>query len=334
MITGDHPETSRAIAAEVGIDGSRVLSGVEISKMSEEELKKALKTTSVFARTTPEHKLRIVRSFREEGEIVAVTGDGINDAPALKEAEIGIAMGIRGTDVAKETADMILTDDNFATVATAVREGRKMYDTLRKAVRYYLACKVALVSSFLLPILLGVPLPFAPIQIIALELFMDLAASATFVNEPEEPNVMVRPPRNPREKFMARAMRSSIFISALGLFLAVSVSYLFHWYRGYSLVQAQTAAFVAWMLGHIFLAFNMRSEKEPLYRVGFLSNKLMLIWAIITVLALLLVVNVAPLQETLKTTSLPGASWALILGIAIVATFWTEAKKLVQSAMT
>jgi Ca2+-transporting ATPase len=162
---------------------------------------------------------------------------------------------------------------------------------------------------------------------------MDLAASATFVNEPEEPNVMVRPPRNPREKFMGRAMWSSIFISALGLFLAVSVSYLFHLYRGYSLVQAQTAAFVAWMLGHIFLAFNMRSEKEPLYHVGFLSNKLMLIWAIITVLALLLVVNVAPLQETLKTTSLPGASWALISGIAIVATFWAEAKKLVQSAM-
>ena len=334
MITGDHPETARAIAAEVGIDSNRVLSGVEISKMSDEELKKALKTTSVFARTTPEHKLRIVRSLREEGEIVAVTGDGINDALALKEAEIGIAMGIRGTDVAKEAADMILTDDNFATIATAVREGRKIYDNLRKAVRYYLACKVALVASFLLPIILGVPPPFAPIQIIVLELFMDLAASATFVNEPEEPNVMVRPPRNPREKFMGRAMWSSIFISALGLFLAVSVSYLFHFYRGYSLVQAQTAAFVAWMLGHVFLAFNMRSEKEPLYRVGFLSNKLMLIWAIITVLALLLVVNVAPLQEALKTTSLPGASWALILGITIVTTFWAEAKKLVQSAIS
>lgn len=334
MITGDHPATAKAVAAEVGIGStSNVLSGVEISKMSDQELKKALKTTSIFARTTPEHKLRIVRVLREDGNVVAVTGDGINDAPALKEAEIGIAMGIRGTDIAKETADMILMDDNFATVATAVREGRKMYDNLRKGVRYYLACKVALVSSFLRPILLGVPLPFAPIQIIVLELFMDLAASATFVAEPEEGDVMARPPRNPKERFMTWVMQRSIFISAVGLFLAVSVSYLFHWYQGYSLVQAQTAAFAAWMLGHIFLAFNLRSEKEPLYRVGFLSNRLMLAWAIIVVLVLSLSVSVVPLQESLRTTSLPWTSWALILGISIAATFWMEAKKLVRSAV-
>lgn len=335
MITGDHPDTAKAIALEVGINSTtRVLSGVNVSKMSDQELKEVLKTTSVFARTTPEHKLRIVRLLRELGEIVAVTGDGINDAPALKEAEIGIAMGIRGTDIAKETADMILTDDNFATVATAVREGRKMFDNLRKGVRYYLACKVALVSSFLLPLLLGVPLPFAPIQIIVLELFMDLAASATFVAEPEESDVMVRPPHNPKEKFMTRAMQSSIFISALGLFIAVSVSYLFHWYQGYSLVQAQTAAFAAWMVGHIFLALNLRSEKEPLHRVGFFSNKLMLVWTVIVVTALVLIVNVAPLQESLKTTSLPVTSWVLVLVTSFVATFWMEAKKLLGSVIT
>ncbi|MCW1300989.1 MAG: cation-transporting P-type ATPase [Candidatus Nanoarchaeia archaeon] len=334
MVTGDHPETAKAIAAEVGINTTRILSGVDISKMSDEELKEALKTTFIFARTTPEHKLRIVRLLRELGEIVAVTGDGINDALALKEAEIGIAMGIRGTDIAKETADMILTDDNFATIATAVREGRKMYDNLKKGVRYYLACKVALVSSFLLPLLLGVPPPFAPIQIIMLELFMDLAASATFVAEPAESDVMVRPPHNPKEKFITRAMRNSIFVSALGLFIAVSISYLFHWYKGYSLIQAQTAAFAAWMLGHIFLAFNLRSEKEPLYQIGFLSNKPMLIWAITVILVLLLGINVTPLQESLKTTFLPEESWALILGITIAATFWMEAKKLCRAALT
>ena len=333
MITGDHPETAKAIAAEVGIDSAQVLSGIEISTMSDEELRKALKNTHVFARTTPEHKLRIVRLLRAEDEVVAVTGDGINDAPALKEAEIGIAMGVRGTDVAKETADMILTDDNFATVATAVREGRKMYDNLRKGVRYYLACKVALVASFLLPLALGVPLPFAPIQIIVLELFMDLAASATFVAEPEERDVMIRSPRNPKEKFMTRSMQSSIFVSSLGLFLAVSVSYLFHWYGGYSLAQAQTAAFSAWMLGHIFLAFNLRSQKEPLYRLGFLSNRLMPVWAVIAVSALLLSVNVAPLQESLRTAFLPVTSWILILVIAFAATFWLEAKKLIQNAV-
>jgi Ca2+-transporting ATPase len=200
-------------------------------------------------------------------------------------------------------------------------------------VRYYLACKVALVSSFLLPIILGVPLPFAPIQIIVLELFMDLAASATFIAEPEEHDVMVRPPRNPKEKFMTKAMWNSIFISALGLFLAVTVSYLFHWYQNYSLVQAQTAAFATWMLGHIFLALNLRSEKEPLHRMSLTSNKPMLIWIVIVVLALSLSVNLAPLQESLKITSLPMTSWILIIAASFMATFWMEAKKTLQSTI-
>jgi Ca2+-transporting ATPase len=162
---------------------------------------------------------------------------------------------------------------------------------------------------------------------------MDLAASATFVAEPEEGNVMLRAPRNPREKFMTRGMLASIFISALGLFLAVSISYLFHWYQGYSLLEAQTAAFAAWMIGHIFLAFNLRSEKEPLHRVGFLSNRLMLAWTAIVVLMLVLSVNLAPLQESLKTTSLQVMSWTLVLGIAFVATFWMEARKLLRSVI-
>ena len=219
MITGDHPETARAIASQVGINSANVLTGSEISKMTDDDLKKALRNTYVFARVTPEDKLRLVRLLKENGEIVAVTGDGINDAPALKEAHIGVSMGIRGTDVAKETADMILTDDNFATIETAVKEGRKLYSNLRKGVRYYLACKVALVSIFLVPIILGIPLPFAPIQIIVLELFMDLAASATFVAEPEEAGIMNKPPNDPKEKFMNKTMLTSLALGALSLFL-------------------------------------------------------------------------------------------------------------------
>ena len=206
MITGDHPETARTIASQVGINSTNVLTGVEIAKMADADLKEALKHTFVFARVTPEDKLRLVRLLKENGEVVAVTGDGINDAPALKEAHIGIAMGIRGTDVAKEAASMILTDDNFATIEIAVKEGRKLYGNLRKGVRYYLACKVALVSIFLIPIILGIPLPFAPIQIIVLELFMDLAASATFVAEPEETGTMQKPPIDPKEKFLNKPM--------------------------------------------------------------------------------------------------------------------------------
>ena len=228
MVTGDHPETARAIAQQVGIGSAKVLTGNELAKMNDEELRKALRDTFVFARTTPEDKLRLVRLLRENGEIVAVTGDGINDAPALKEAHIGIAMGIRGTDVAKETADMVLADDNFATIATAVKEGRKISANLRKGVRYYLACKIALVASFLLPIALGVPLPFAPIQIIVLELFMDLAASATFVAEPEEAGTMKKPPVDPNEKFMNRSMQRTLVLGALSLFAAVSTTYPRH----------------------------------------------------------------------------------------------------------
>ncbi len=280
MITGDHPETAKTIASQVGINSSRVLTGGEIAKMSDEDLKDALKSTFVFARATPEDKLRLVRLLKENGEVVAVTGDGINDAPALKEAHIGIAMGTRGTDVAKEAASMIITDDNFATIETAVKEGRKLFGNLRKGVRYYLACKVALVSIFIVPIILGIPLPFAPIQIIVLELFMDLAASATFVAEPEEADAMQKPPLDPKEKFLNKPMLRRLSLGALSLFIAVTATFLFAWYTTSDVTYARTIAFATWMFGHIFLALNFRSEREPLVKEGLLSNKVMLLWAL------------------------------------------------------
>lgn len=332
MITGDHPETAKAIAREVGIKNDKALTGYEIAKMSDEELQKQLKSTFIYARTTPEDKLRLVRLLRANGEIVAVTGDGVNDAPALKEAHIGIAMGVRGTDVAKETADMVLADDNFATIAIAVREGRKIFANLKKGVRYYLACKVALVSSFLLPIALGVPLPFAPIQIIVLELFMDLAASATFVAEPEEIGIMKRKPANPNEKFMNKPMLTTLFAGALSLFAAVSITYLFTWYQTQDLVLSQTMAFATWMIGHIFLALNFRSDKEPLAKLGLRSNKLMLVWALAIALTLLAATNLSVLHDALKVTSLDIVNWVTVLGVCFVAIFWMEAKKLLQNS--
>ncbi|MCJ7560933.1 cation-translocating P-type ATPase [Candidatus Bathyarchaeota archaeon] len=331
MVTGDHPETARAVAAQVGINSAKVLTGNELSKMNAEEVKNALKETFVFARVTPEDKLRLVRLLRENGEIVAVTGDGINDAPALKEAHIGVAMGIRGTDVAKETADMVLTDDNFATIETAVKEGRKLFGNLKKGVRYYLSCKVALVASFLLPIALGVPLPFSPIQIIVLELFMDLAASATFVAEPEESGTMTRPPIDPNEKFMNRTMQKSLFIGALSLFAAVSTTFLYTWYQTQNIAQAQTMAFATWMLGHIFLALNFRSEKEPLVKLGFLSNKIMIVWALVVVVTLLLGTSLPFVHDSLKITNLSLSDWALVVGVSFLATFWMELKKILGS---
>ena len=331
MITGDHPETAKAIASQVGINSVNVLTGAEISKMTDEDLKEALKNTFVFARATPEDKLRLVHLLKENGEIVAVTGDGINDAPALKEAHIGVAMGIRGTDVAKETADMILTDDNFATIETAVKEGRKLYSNLRKGVRYYLACKVALVSIFLVPIILGIPLPFAPIQIIVLELFMDLAASATFVAEPAETGIMNKPPNDPKEKFLNKGMLTSLALGSLSLFAAVTATYLFTWYQNpfsSAIQHAQTVAFATWMIGHILLALNFRSEKEPLSKLGVLSNKVMVLWGLIVITTLLLATNIAGIAGSLKITGLTPLDWAIVVVAAVISTFWIELVKI------
>ena len=332
MITGDHPETAKTIANQVGINNSKVLTGPEIAKMSDSDLKEALKQIYVFARVTPEDKLRLIRLLKENGEVVAVTGDGINDAPALKEAHIGIAMGIRGTDVAKEAASMILTDDNFATIETAVKEGRKLFGNLRKGIRYYLACKVALVSIFLIPIILGIPLPFAPIQIIILELFMDLAASATFVAEPEENGTMKKPPINPKEKFLNKTMLRPLFLGALSLFIAVTATFLFAWYTTADITYARTIAFATWMFGHIFLALNFRSECEPLIKEGLLSNKVMLLWALLVSVTLIVGTSLPPVQTALQITNLHLGDWPLIVVVSFAATFWMELEKILKKS--
>jgi P-type Ca2+ transporter type 2C len=335
MITGDHPETAKTIADQVGINNTRVLTGNEMAAMTDDALKDALKNTHVFARVTPEDKLRLVRLLKENGEVVAVTGDGINDAPALKEAHIGIAMGVRGTDVAKEAASMILVDDNFSTIETAVSEGRRLYSNLRKGVRYYLACKVALVSIFLVPIILGIPLPFAPIQIIVLELFMDLAASATFVAEPKEKGAMKKPPNDPAEKFMDKRMLRPLFIGALSLFVAVTATYLFTYFTTAATMSledatlyARTVAFATWMFGHIFLAFNFRSENTPLLKQGILTNKVMLLWSLLVIVVLGLGIYLPFMQAALQITALEPSAWALAIGMSFVATFWMELKKI------
>lgn len=331
MITGDHPATASAVAAEVGLDeGARVLTGTELDRLNDVQLSEALAGTSVIARATPEHKLRVVRALQHQGQVVAVTGDGINDAPALRAADIGVTMGARGTDVAREAADMVLTDDNFATVEHAVEEGRMLFANLRKGIRYYLACKVALVSITLLPVLLLLPVPFAPVQIILMELFMDLAASAAFVAEPAEPGLMQQPPRDPKASFMDGPMVALLFGAAAGLFAAVSLVYLVTILSGAGLVKAQTMAFVTWLLGHVMLAMNLRSEREPLMRVGFGSNPAMLIWAGAVVAFILLSTLIPPVRESLTTAPLTWADWTLAAGAAIAGSFWLEARKLIS----
>jgi len=330
MITGDHPLTARAIGRQVGLDDHQeVVSGPELDQLSGEALKEVVKRISIFARTTPEHKLRIVQALQANGERVAVTGDGINDAPALSAADIGVAMGETGTDVAREAGDMVLTDDNFTTIVHAIEEGRLIYENLKKGVRYYLTCKVALVLINLLPTLLLVPVPFAPVQIILMELFMDLMAAASFVAEKPEADLLDQKPRDPKAKFMDGSMISSILTSSLGLFAAVTAVYLFTWYGTQDQIAAQTVAFFGWLIGHVLLAFNMRSERQPMFQLGLTSNRMMLIWAAAVAVFLLAISSIPGAQQLMKITTLSALQWGIIIVTTFLGTFWLEIKKMV-----
>ena len=330
MITGDHPLTAKAIGRQVGLDGDHaVVTGPELDHFSDDQLKTVVQRASIFARTTPEHKLRIVQALQALGERVAATGDGVNDAPALSAADIGVAMGETGTDVAREAGDMVLMDDNFTTIVAAVEEGRLIYENLKKGVRYYLTCKLALVLINLLPTLLLVPVPFAPVQIILMELFMDLMAAASFVAEKPEADLLDQKPRDPKAKFMDKAMVSSIGISSLGLFAAVTVVYLFTWYSTKDTVTSQTVAFFGWLIGHVLLAFNMRSERQPMFHLGLTSNRIMLIWAAAVAVFLIAISTIPSAQSLMKITSLTGSQWGMILGATIIGTFWMEIKKMI-----
>jgi Ca2+-transporting ATPase len=330
MVTGDHPQTAVYIAENVSIPSERVLIGEELDRLSDEELQKIVNEVSVFARTTPDHKYRLVKALHANNEIVAVTGDGVNDTLALRGADVGIAMGVKGTDAAREAADVVLTDDNFVTIGQAVFEGRKFFDNLRKGLKYYLSVKVALVSIFLLPLALGVPLPFAPIQIIVLELFMDLAASAGFVTEPAEKTVFSRRPRSPKARFPDSRMILEIGISAASLFAAVMLSYFYARWQNLSEIETQTFAFSGWIMGHVILAFVLRSEREPLCILGPFSNKVMDAWAVLAFSFLLVSVSVPSIGSALKLSTLTASQLGLILIFAFLAIIWREIAKVLM----
>lgn len=328
MVTGDHPGTSQYIANQVGIPAKLVLTGPELDQLSDQELEAKVKSVSVFSRATPEHKYRLLKALQANAEIVAVTGDGVNDTLALKGADIGIAMGLRGTDAAKEAADIVLADDNYITLTSGIFEGRKFFDNLSKGVKYYLSVKIALVLVFLLPILLGIPFPFAPIQIIILELFMDLAASAGFVAEPAEKNIYTRPPRNPHEKFLNSKFLTSLALSGLSLFAAVSGSYLIALALNIPLAISQAMAFIAWLFGHLFLAFVSRSDTETLFSRKPFSNRLMNYWALATFAFALILLLIPQIAGDFKFTEITASQFFLVLIIAIVAIFWREIFKM------
>lgn len=332
MVTGDNPLTARAIAAALGITGSEaeVLTSDELRRLDDDALKKAIKSVSVFARAKPVDKKRLVTAFQSEGNIVAVTGDGVNDAPALFKADIGVAMGKSGTEVAKESADMILADDNYATIVAAVREGRRIFDNLRKVLLYLIATNGAQVVIILTAIIIGLPLPLYPIQILWINLITDGVCVIPLGLEAEEPDLMKRPPRDPKEGIFSRLMKQRIIF--LSLVMAVGTLIVFYERLGVypDIDETRTAAFITISLFQLVNAVNSRSEK-PVLGKRFLANRYLL-----GAIALALVLQVATvyvpfMQEAFRTIPIAAIDYVYIFIACISLLFIEDARKHVMN---
>ncbi|WP_201352626.1 HAD-IC family P-type ATPase [Hydrogenimonas urashimensis] len=321
MITGDAPLTALAIAREVGLAATRAITGNELKGMEDDALKTALKEGVIFARTTPQDKLRIVKLLQSEGLVTAMTGDGVNDAPALKRADIGIAMGLRGTDVAKGAADMILLDDNFASIVGAVREGRRQYDNIKKFVTYLLSSNTGEVIAIFVNILIGGPLILLPVQILWMNLVTDGMTAVALGLEPAEKGIMERPPRAVNAPFLQ--LRGVIMIVLLGSYIGAGTLWLFHHYLASGLPEsqavalAQTVAFTGIIILEKMNVFNYRSLHAPMPVIGFFSNPWVLGAWTLTVSAQVAAVYVPFLQDALHTVPLRLEDWLLIFEAAV-----------------
>lgn len=323
MITGDHLITAKAIADQLGImtPKSMIVDGKALSEMSLDELKEIVNDVSVFARVSPEHKLKIVKALQEQGHVVAMTGDGVNDAPAIKAADIGVAMGITGTDVAKESSALVLMDDNFATIKAAIKEGRNIYENIRKFIRYLLASNVGEILVMLFAMILALPLPLVPIQILWVNLVTDgLPAMALGVDKPEE-NVMKRKPRSPKEGVFARGLGWKVVSRGFLIGLVTLLAFMIVYKNDPSKLQyAQTVAFATLVLAQLIHVFDCRSEKSVLSRNPF--GNPFLVWSVISSLVLvLIVIYFPPLQPVFHTLPIAGRDWLLIIGMASIPTF-------------
>ena len=344
MITGDFPNTAKAIAEAIGLlrPGKQVMTGAMLDDMDDEELKNIIEDTDVFARVSPEHKMRIVDALQANDEIVAMTGDGVNDAPAIKRADIGVAMGITGTDVAKETADMVLTDDNYASIVAAVEQGRVIYSNIRKFVFFLLSSNVAEIMIIFLATLAGLPAPLTAIQLLWLNLITDGAPALALAMEKGDPDIMDQKPRAKSEPIVNRSMGIGIGIqtivqtsAVLGAFVMGLVWHLeagaiippgmnalsfvlTHDWRGVDVQTAETMAFVTLSLAELFRAYTVRSERASLFSIGIFSNKYMQYAVGLSITLLLLVSAVPFLQPIFNTHFLSVREWGVVLGLALM----------------
>ncbi|MFA5112544.1 MAG: HAD-IC family P-type ATPase, partial [Desulfobaccales bacterium] len=331
MVTGDHPDTARAVAREIGLTPADqanpvVLSGADLNRLSDEELSRILPQAPVFARVAPEHKLRLVNLLKAQGEVVAMTGDGVNDAPALKRADIGVAMGITGTEVTKETADMILADDNFATLVDAVEEGRAIFDNIKKYLIFLLSANLGEITVLTGTFFLGMPLPLVALQILWVNLTTDGLPALALGVDPKSPDIMQRPPRRPEEGVFTRSVIALMVV--ITAYLTVGLIPLFHhYYHGYlavigdpelSLTRAQTMVFVTLVLAELVNAFNCRSEYHSIFRVGVLANHFLLLATLISLGMVVVVVQVPPLAQLFHAVPLGWKEWLFAAFLAFL----------------
>ncbi|MFW6035761.1 MAG: calcium-translocating P-type ATPase, PMCA-type [Halothermotrichaceae bacterium] len=317
MITGDHKITAQVIAEDLGIikHRGRVLTGKTIKKIDTGELRKAVSNVNVYARISPEDKLRIVKSLHENGEIVTMTGDGVNDAPAVKEADIGVAMGKKGTDVTKEVSSLILADDNFATIVKAIEEGRKIYNNIRKFIRYLLSCNTGEILAIFMGIVMGLPLPLIPIQILWVNLVTDGLPALALGMDDDSDNVMENNPRDPEESVFAHGMISNIVSQGSLIGISTMAAFLIAIYRmGADLNTARTMAFSTLVFSQLFFVFCCRSEEHSFWELSPFSNMYLVAAVVLSSLMQLAVIYVPVLAGFFKTTPLTSTQW-IIVGI-------------------
>ncbi len=336
MVTGDYAATAAAIANEIGIlrPNHEVVSGAELEKMSDEQLQERIDHVDVFARVAPHHKVRIVSALRARNNVVAMTGDGVNDAPALKRADIGVAMGITGTDVSKQTADMVLTDDNYVSIVSAIEQGRVIYSNIRKFVYFLLSCNMAEIAILFFAALVGWDVPLTAIQLLWLNLLSDGAPALALGLEKGDPDIMERPPRPPDEPVINREMIGGVVVQTIAIATAVLLAYS----RGRAfaaeagtdpVLTAKTLAFVTLVLSELFRAYTSRSERYPLLKLGVFSNKYMQYAVGFSVVLLMLVVYVPFLQPIFDTQHLNLREWSLILPLTLIPSVIAELHKAV-----
>ncbi len=334
MITGDSGITAKSIAKKIGIQNSdNVITGRELEMMSEEELKERIKITNVFARVIPRHKMRIVKAFKDAGEIVAMTGDGVNDAPALKYADIGIAMGKRGTGVAKEASDMILLDDNFSTIVDTVRDGRRIYDNIKKAIGYVFVIHIPIALTALLTPLMHLPLLLMPIHVVLLELIIDPTCSIIFERQPEEKEIMHRKPRSPKEPLITVNLLAKSVLQGLAVFAASFGSYVYMLNNGYPNNMARTFAITVLVFANLFIVYVNQSDRTFAITgiLNFLKDKVTLYVNGGMLIMLAIIIYVPAANSIVKTSPMSVKQLILALVIAGISTLWWEVIKIIRS---